>query len=479
MSIDSISDPGTSGIVDMTTLSARRLLLAPEYLFVAIGLVFGLLFVYASPPWQANDEDRHFYNAYFHATGQNGMRQDGNRVGGDLPANLLQAASSFQGLQFSPTAKLNKSRVEQSALAPLDESRTVFYDNPNHGQDPLAFAPHIAGIWISRFINSNPVHLLWGARIGGLLAYLAIVFAAIRTIPIHKWVLFAIALTPMALYQASSVTYDTLCIALAFLVVALVVRFACRDRPVSTAELVLFFFVAILERYAKEGYFLLPFLFFIVPRKNIGSNAKMVAIFVLICALFFLPRFTWESYLASLGLHGGKALQTDFLFDTGRQLDFYLQRPVEFFSYLWLNILRQSKIWIAGAVGRFGYAYATLPGAVVFVHVLALLGLSLLDSSKVHALSWRQKLVAASVAFGSLALIVVGFFVKGSPVGAHEIFGIQGRYFLPILPVILLLNHVGGFRRGLPEKLKSLCVPLYCACMLGFSLVFINDYFYF
>jgi len=355
----------------------------------------------------------------------------------------------------------------------------VFSDNANAAQIPVPFVPHIAGIKVSRLFDANPVHLLWGARIAGLLTYLALVFVAIRAIPIHKWVLFALALTPMALYQASSVTYDMLCIALSYLMLALIVRFAVREQPVSTGELALFFVVAIFQRYAKEGYFILPFLFFIIPRRNIGSTSKMAVIFLLLCALVLLPRFTWDAYIRSLALTGGTALQNDFVFDGGRQIAFYLQRPGEFLAYLWLNIVSQSKVWISGAVGRFGYAYATLPGAIVFMHGLALIALSVVDSSAAFTFSRRQKIVAAIVGGASLALIVVGFFVVGSPVGAHEIFGIQGRYFLPILPVILLLDYAGRFRYGLPEKWKSLLVPLYCIGLLGFSLAFINDYFYF
>jgi uncharacterized membrane protein len=470
--------PGNS-TVEMHNDRATGALIAPEYAFAIIGLIFGLLFVYASPPWGANDEDRHFFNSYFYSTGQNGMRQNGKRVGGDLPESVVKTASAYQGLVFSPTVKLSRNRIEQSARVPLDEARTVFYDNPSFGVNPFAFSPYIAGIWISRFIDSNPVHLLWGARIAGLLTYLALVFVAIRTIPIHKWVLVAVALTPMTLYQASSVTYDMLCISLAYLLLALIVRFAVRDQPVSTGELALFFFVAVLQRYAKDAYFLFPFLFFLIPRQNIGSNIRVAAIFLLLCALVALPRFTWDIYIRSLDLEGGTSLQSDFVFDGGKQVAFYLQRPLEFIAYLWLNVVSQSRVWISGAVGRFGYAYATLPGAVVFMHGLALLALSVLDSSTVNTFSRWQKTLIATIGAGSVALIIVGFFVVGTPVGGHELFGVQGRYFLPILPVLLLLDYIGRFKYGVPERWKSIGVPLYCVCLLGFALTFINDYFYF
>jgi uncharacterized membrane protein len=461
----------------MTAAIRRIHWLRPEHAFALIGLVFGLLFVFANPPWQGNDEDRHFYISYFWATGHSGLRQNGERIGGELPASLLESVAVFQGLDFAPGRKLNKAKIEQIFSRSWDESRTVFHDNPGGLADPLGYAPHIAGIFAAHAFTANPLTLLHAGRIGGLLAYLAIVFMAIRLIPLQKWLLVALALTPMALFQAGSITYDTLCIALAYLLLALVVRFAFRERPVSIAELVLLSIVMVLQRHVKEGYFVLPFLFLLIPRANFGSSGMRIGMLAFICALVVLPRITWDAWVASLGLHGNTELQKDFLFDAGKQLDFYVRQPAHFAWYLLLNVVNYTKEWMVGVVGRFGYAYAALPEPVAFVHWLVLIALSVLDQGPVRPLTLRERVGAAIVGVASAALIVVGFFIRGSPVGARVIFGIQGRYFLPLLPFLLLANYRSVSWR-LAESWKAIAVPVYCSALLGYSLVFVNRYFY-
>src|SRR5262245_35369643 len=128
--------------------------IAPEYAFLAIGLVFGLILIYTNPPFQSNDEDRHFYNSYFASTGQITPRQNGDQIGGFLPTNLLNVTKSFQRLRFDNT-KLSHGRVSSIATTPLAPESTTFYNNPNYSIPPVPYLPFVVGIWISRAIDSN------------------------------------------------------------------------------------------------------------------------------------------------------------------------------------------------------------------------------------------------------------------------------------------------------------------------------------
>jgi uncharacterized membrane protein len=404
------------------------------------------------------------------------MTQRGDQVGGVLPLSLFTIASRYQGIEFSEGARLSNSTIKESMDAPLDESRTTFYNAP-YGTSPVPYIPFVLGIWISKFFNSNPVYLLWGARIAGLISFLGIVFFAIKIIPIHKYAMFAVALSPMTLYQAASVSYDGLSIALSFLMLALVLRFAYTGTVISNKALAVFLVVAVFHRYMKDGYFLLPFLMFLVPAKKIGSITRVAAIFLTLCAVYFLPRYTWGEYVSSLNLHGGAIFMNDFLYDMGKQITFYAQRPLQFVEYLSLNIMDQGSEWIVGALGRFGYSYTPLSVPVVFIHGLSLIALSVLDSSPLHPISLRQKFIVSCVAFGTIGIIVVGVFLN-SPVGARRIFGLQGRYFIPILPLLLLLNYNPCFSSRFWEQRRNVIVPAYCVLLLSYTVYFINHAFY-
>lgn len=450
--------------------------LAPEYAFLVIGLVFGLILIYVNPPFQSNDEDRHFYNSYFASTGQITPRQNGEQVGGLLPTNLLNVTMSFQGIRFDNT-KLSEARVESLTTTPLAPEETTFYNNPNYSIPPVPYLPFVVGIWISRAIDSNPITLLRGARFVGLVTFLVAVFFAIRIIPVHKYALLVVALTPTTLFQASSVTYDTVMMAATFLMFALILSWVMRDSELSNKELLLLVLLAALQRFAKNGYFLIPFLFFLIPQKVVGSRWKYAGMFLCLAGTFFLPQITWDSFISSLHLHGGQAFQKDFYFDAGAQLSFYKARPFELFKYLTLNVLSQGKAWIIGALGRFGYSYVPLSLPVVFLHGLILVAISVLDSNPDHRMLPIQKVITFCVFAGSAGVIIGGFFMN-SPVGARLIFGLQGRYFIPIIPLLLLLNYNTSIRNATWDKWKSFVVPAYVVLVLGYTVHYLSNYFW-
>jgi len=456
----------------------RQQLLCPEFLFVMIGYLFGLSLVFANPPFHSNDEDRHFYNSYFLSTGQIRPVQHENQIGGYLPSNLYNVSATFQGIPFYSGARIFPAKLKELKSVRLDESSTMFYDNPSYRTNPVPYLPYAAGILIARIVNSNPINLLWGARCAGLLAFLCIVFFAIRIMPVHKFLLFALALNPMTLYQAASVTYDAMSVSLSFLLVALALNYAFQERQIRVGQIVLFLFVAIVHCFAKPGYFLIPFVFFVIPQRNIGSMKKTVGLFFCLVLIGFLPDLIWGGYVSSLHLNGGKALCKDFVYGTREQWNSIARAPTSFLVHFLLNFIVQGKEWMIGAMGRLGYSYTHLNHTVLFFHGLALIALSGLDSSKALIISLRQKLILGCVSIGTIGFIAAAFFY-GSPVGAHTIFGLQGRYFIPAMLPILLLNSNPMFRTAIWEKRKTLIVPLYASALLGYLVLFTASHFYY
>lgn len=466
-----------NGIGHKKVQITREKLFCPENLFLLIGYVFGFLLIYSNPPFQSNDEDRHFYNAYLLSTGQITPVQNKNQVGGYLPKNLYAVSDMYQGIPFSTGAKINYKMLKELSAVPLNKEAQEFYDNSSYRINPVSYFPFIIGIKAAALINSNPIHLLWGARIAGLLTFLLIVFFAIKIIPVHKWVLFAVALSPMTIYQATSVSYDVLCLSLSFLIIALALKYAFMESKLRAGDIALYCLAVLLQSSTKSGYFLVPLFFLVVPLKNIGSVKRLMVAVTCIVAACFLPSLLWNSYLSSLHLGCGKPVINDFLYGTAEQTKVILSAPFAFVSNLFLNSIVQGKDWIIGALGRFGYAYAKMNHTVLFFHGLALIVISVLDSSKTLVFSCLQKVVTAIAAIGTIVIIIAGFLFI-SPVGANMIFGLQGRYFIPILPLLLLLNINQKEWVPMAEKWKAPAIALYVTVVLAYTIRFINARFY-
>jgi uncharacterized membrane protein len=447
-----------------------------EYFFLVIGLFFGMKLVFINPPWQTNDEDRHFYNSWYYANGYFKPDSRDQGIGNPMPVKMFELAQGFQGIRFNETTKISKQTVEELKDVIYTKTDTVFYSNPNYNTNPVGYIPNIIGVKLGEVYKKNPIIVQWWSRAFGLFAYLLIVFFAIRITPVYKNVLMLVALAPMSLYQSASVTYDTLCNATTFLMMAFIIKWLLQKEKVGTREISLFCVALAIQVFSKAGYYFIPFLVLIIPSEKFSFSYSKIKLAILLVAILMLPTFTWNVYMNSFHFQGGKPLQNDFLFSPSQNLAFHLKNIPEMISDLFGNVLTQGKYWITGCIGRFGYSYTPLPDAWIFMYVIALLGMASIDHNGNIKLTRMQRGISALLLVASLGAIIAGLYLTISPVGARVIFGGQGRYFIPILP--LLLFQLFGTIPNNAKKYLPLITILISILFLSKTMGVINETFY-
>jgi len=447
-----------------------------QYFFLVIGLFFGMKLVFINPPWQTNDEDRHFYNSWYYANGNFKPESRDKGIGNPMPAKMHEMVQGFQGIRFNETTKISKQTIENLKGVIYDKTDTIFYSNPNYNTNPVGYIPNIIGVKLGEVYKKNPITVLWWSRAFGLFAYLLIVFFAIKITPVYKNVLMLVALAPMSLYQAASVTYDTLCNATTFLLIAFIIKWLSQKEKVSTREIILFCFALAIQVFSKAAYYFIPFLVLIIPSEKFSFSYSKIKLTILLVAILMLPTLTWNAYINSFHFQGGTPLQNDFLFDPSKNLSFHLKNIPGMISDLVSNVLVQGKNWIIGCIGRFGYSYTPLPDAWIFLYVLALFGMASIDHNGSIKLTRMQRGISALLLLASLIAIITGLYLTITPVGARFIFGGQGRYFIPILP--LLLFQLFGTIPSNAKKYLPLITILISILFLYKTVGVINQTFY-
>jgi uncharacterized membrane protein len=78
----------------------------------------------------------------------------------------------------------------------------------------------------------------------------------------------------------------------------------------------------------------------------------------------------------------------------------------------------------------------------------------------------REKSVALMVASLSALAVVTMLYLTWTPLGGAAIEGIQGRYFFPLAPLVLMAFYVR--RRGV-RKGGQLPLALYLLALLGYT----------
>jgi uncharacterized membrane protein len=455
----------------------------PEFLFATIALIFGSLIVFINPPFHSNDEDRHFLKAYIISTGRILPEKRGNDLGGYLPVNIYSVTQAFQGVNYEGGDRISRNLIDLKKDILIDEGRQDFYHDYMWPYSPVPYSAHILGIETAKIISPKPISLLYFGRFAGLLAYIIIGFFAIKYIPFLKNATMAFALTPMVLYQASSITYDMLINAVSFLLLAMFMNFAFLKSKLTTKDILILMAICLLHRFAKDGYIFLPLLILLIPVEKFGEGKKgwfvFLGLLVFMVLLFFVSKLTWGNMIRSLDIDFASLpkMKKDFLQNSSLNLKFMSEQPLLAVSNLFTSIMHFKNEWIGGIIGRFGYSYTLFPDIVIVLHSIFLIIVFSIDSLKEFTISLKQRFVFIGVGLISMLAVITALYLD-SPIGATLVFGFQGRYLIPAVPILLAGLTLNKPESLLWKKWGTLIVTFYSIILLFYTIIFLNDMLY-
>ena len=422
-------------------------ILQPWNLFLIIGLGFGIALSIFTPFASGFDEASHLARIYdLSVLNMVPNSLDGHKTAFFSEFTTLSQRRMFyrdQGLDlFKPDYFLIKGNFGGMTIK---ETASVY--------PPLMFLPQafVAGVgWILLDLPIIPVSIL--IRITGLALYLVITYFAIRTIPIGRWGLLVIALSPTALFQASTVNGDGFTNAVSFLFIAQVVNSSLKtDQKITNRELVALCISIFLLSASKQGAIIIYPLLLLIPRQVFQSRSQYVSFWlVILLSVFF--HFYWNIVtIGSLTFWPqSTASSTGTLFN---QLLVYLQA---FFRSVFQSF---GRLYVS-MVAAYGHWIGEVPKLVFWIFPITLL-LSLFVELKNQHLTLTKRIVFLLMMIASwlvlLMLYTIGYFIKGlySVVDGEIILVLkQGRYLLPFLPLLVLsLTGIYSVRNRLRQPL--------------------------
>jgi uncharacterized membrane protein len=485
---------------------------SPTTAFLTLGLSFGLIFLSLTPPFQVPDEPAHFYRAYQVSEGQiisqkrlgecvgytNKFHSD-ICVGGLLPTSLLTTVRSNKTIRFNPQNKQNPQDIFDLLHLPLEPQNRTFLKFPGSAlYSPVPYLPQALAIALGRLTQASPLALMYAGRLFNLMAWLCLEYLAIRTAPICKWLLFLICLTPMSLFQAASLSADAVTNGLAHLLIAVFLKCALEEDVETRAggfclyscgfNRPLILTLSLLLALSKQLY--LPFLgmFLWVPVRKFGNLKTYLLTFSALLLICLTAVLSWSYIVKDL-----------YAFNpTGSQISFILSHPLNFASILLNTLSVRGYDYLQEFIGKLGWLDTPLPPFHIWSYIAMLVIVALADSNSNVALTdgakaqlqtgakaqlqtgakaqlqtlglkpnykqltGIQKAVAFSIfAFNSLLMFIL-MYLSWNPVGAPVIEGIQGRYFIPLAPLLFLLIYNQNFHLPIKNpQLVAVCYSLF------------------
>ncbi|HRI59383.1 MAG TPA: DUF2142 domain-containing protein [Saprospiraceae bacterium] len=447
----------------------------PEIVFPSMALLFGSMFVFLVPPFQSPDEPAHFLRAYQVSEGIFFPETKDQRLGGELPVSLVQVCDSFSFLKMNYEARLDKSLIFRGLNIPLAPERRQFTDFPNTAiYAPTAYIPQAAAIALLRPLGASPLLLLYACRLANLFVWLLLVWAAIRLIPFLKNTLTALAMLPASLVIAASANADVLTNGLCWWLVA----GFCAGNLTGIKKLTGLAVVCTNKLIALPLVLLYWWRFHPTPgpsptgRGDVESSVENSREEVAAYATSPLPvgegwgvglRFTiFLSAALVAALAWGTLAQKWFIpydaynpayreaqtlnegVDPAQQQAFMLQNPLYFAKIAAWSAIKALPSTAAHVVGKFGWEKNYLSPVWL---ALLWLALTALVAAEENPFTLRQRWLAASVVALYVVMFAATMYALWCPVGAGEVTNFQGRYFVPVLPVVSLAIAGGWLRR--------------------------------
>ena len=386
--------------------------------------VFVLAFTVATPPFQGPDEVGHFWRAYSLARGSVLPKIEHGKPTVYLPRGVRDLVGTLwveTAGKSGSDAKVGLDRIRAAAQLPLSRSELVPVTIPAH-YTPIPYFSQTLACLIGDNLRLRPLATFYLGRLFNGAFALLLITIGLR-LARDPWPFASIAMLPMLLYLCGTYSPDATTAGLAFLVVALALRF---DADQQTQDSWWSFVgCSFLLALCKPAYFLVPFI--VVGRLK---ERRIVRIALLAAAVGV------GVWISSATAHRNfYAMRTDVPIGIAEQALNVRLAPFHFISIAAHDYRAHWYAYLDHFVGHLGWLDIQLPHQLI----VCVLGLLLLIGLTTRRLPFRDRLVAVAIVVCSLTLISLSQYLAWTPIGGETIEGMQGRYLLPLGPLGILL----------------------------------------
>lgn len=431
-----------------------------ESLFVMAAAGFGILYLFVLPPLSAPDEVSHYISAYKlsnqmlgkTATEEHGLvyiREEDQWIE-DIYGELSVDGASVEDGSVQPdvlgqtlteeTYRLIHEKGWLGGEADGNSNENVISNQWTVRTTPLAYVPQALGMTLVRLFGAGSISLLFMGRLMNLAFYVAVTYLAMKRLPFGKEVLFGVALLPMTLHLTGSMSYDTVILGLTFYFTAVCLDLAYEKEQVRVRDSLTLAAVIFVLGPCKMVYAAVMGLCLLIPVRKFGGwkrylTAAAVVLAAFVVSMVLVNSQTIVTYATETETYVSWAEEAGYSF---AQL---LGNPKLVLRLFYNTLVWQAEHYHMTMIGAWlGNVDVVLevPYLTVCWFTISLLLLTLRKPGEMIQIRGGQRIWVWVTCFGCAAAILFSMLLAWTPVSSRIITGVQGRYFLPILPVFLM-----------------------------------------
>lgn len=415
---------------------------------------FCIICMFIFPPFTVPDEQVHYLSTYHVSNLQmfNFSDKDNSITMRECDYEYVQNNSNSLYAQEYVTEKgFDKFFAENSKTVSTDYHYIA-------GVKSLSYFFGAFGITVARILGIGAYWTFQLSRMFNAAMCIVLLYFAIKIIPYGKCAVAAISLLPMSLHIMASCSYDCFTFGGVMLIFAYIVNLMYTDEKIGWRQLLIMAAMIVLIIPQKVVYIGVAALLLIIPKDKFKNPRLHLVYKCCLGAIAFLSVLLLEmeeifSHTTSDALSYSET--------AGFNMSDVLQNPVRICKMLFETVFEMGDFYLKSAISYFGW-FEFEPPWFMAVPYVVILGVAFMrKNDEPEALGVIQRTY-------SLALFVVVYLITEltlllgfTPIDSNVIQGVQGRYFLPALPLIFLFarnNTIVTYKDFDKKLLFLLCV---------------------
>ncbi len=297
----------------------------------------------------------------------------------------------------------------------------------------IGYIPQATGLGVGMAANLEPITAQTLARYLNLFTYIVLVVASIVLIPRGKWLIALLGVLPTSLYLASSLSADAMNIAWNMLFVAYVLRLYMQRERMTRWQVATVAVLGFGLFMLKVAYVPLLLLVLALGKEVISNRSK----WLLFASVLLSGTFAYMVWSAKWGSMNASVDVANNFSAIIHNLDSTIVSVIVNVLYTPLRLfdIHESTIYLCAAI---------LVGALVLTH------LRTTKQTPIKTLGgfirrYQTQLLALLAAVASLGLTYAALLLTWTDVSVYgfmNIQGFQGRYVLPLLPLLLVFYFI-------------------------------------
>ncbi len=404
-----------------------------EKLFLVIAFLCGITFTILFTPGTIPDETIHIRNTLGYSSI---LMSKGTRD------NIkIRECEQFVGDTQPSIKTLNTYR---DSLIKNDNSSKYISTGIELSSDfsVMSYLPGILTVTICRLLSIGGILTIYLARFSNFIFYLFVAYFSIKKIPIFKNALFTLALLPMVIQQTISLSYDTIIIGTAWVVISYGFHFVYGTKSIEKVDVLVYIISSCVLITQKTGiYFVLNLIPLLIGKDRIAEKKerillKLILVFPWIITMFGLPIITNNNRIERTASDGNIISWAN---REGYSLQYFINHKMETIMLFIRTIVKKFDHYIFTTLGQYLGSLNLVLSRNIFIGWLISIFVSAFKTDSDNKdIPFMHRILYILAFFAVCGASMLAMAFAFTPVGWPTIEGVQGRYFLPVLILLVI-----------------------------------------